>query len=81
MSFKLSQHAQEVIVHREIREEWIWRTLNDFGLRVEVSETEVHYFLTIPENNHRCLKVVVNPVNGIVVTAYFDRNMRKRGCK
>ena len=27
------------------------------------------------------LKVVVNPINMIVVTAYFDRNMRKKGCR
>lgn len=81
MVFKLSHHAQEVIEHRGIEEEWVWRTLENYNVKIVVSESEVHYFLTIPENGHRCLKVVANHISEVVVTAYFDRNMRKKGCK
>ena len=28
-----------------------------------------------------CLKIVLNPISMIVITAYFDRNVRKKGCK
>ena len=30
---------------------------------------------------NRCLKVVVNPVKRLEITVYFDRQMRKKGCK
>jgi len=46
-----------------------------------VCDVEVHYFKTIEENLHRCLKVVINPVSMKIITVYFDRNMRKKGCK
>jgi len=27
------------------------------------------------------IKVVVNPIKHLIVTAYFDRKMKKKGCK
>jgi len=66
---------------RGILEEWVISTIDDPSGRVIVSEEEVHYFSTIRKNEERCLKVVVNPVKYLVVTAYFDRKMRKKGCR
>ena len=81
MKFKLSIHAQDVMTARGILEEWVVSTIDDPSGRVIVSDEEVHYFSTIHRNEERCLKVVVNPVKYLVVTAYFDRKMRKKGCR
>jgi len=50
-------------------------------LKIEKSSTELNLFSIIEENENMCLKVVINPISMIVVTVYFDRNMRKKGCK
>lgn len=81
MQFELSIHAKDVMTIRNILEEWVISTINDPSVKVIVNEQEVHYFSTISENEKRCLKVVVNPGRSLVITAYFDRNMRKRGCR
>jgi len=47
----------------------------------EDSQTYQHYFSTIHEHGDRCLKVVVNPANYLIVTTYFDRKKQKKGCK
>jgi hypothetical protein len=50
-------------------------------LKIIKAPNEVNLFSSIKENESRCLKIVVNPISMIVVTAYFDRNMKKKGCK
>jgi hypothetical protein len=77
----LSQHAKDVIQNRVIKEQWINETIKNPSLVTEVSENEIHYYKTIIDNDNRCLKVVINPIKKLVVTTYFDRGMRKRGCK
>jgi len=81
MEYKLSQHAKTVMVARSIKKEWIERTIKNPSLTVEKSSNEINFFSTIEENENRCLKVVINPITMIIVTLYFDRNMRKKGCK
>jgi hypothetical protein len=76
-----SQHALDVIKSRKIKESWIESTTENPSLKTVKAPNEVNLFSTIKENENRCLKVVVNPISMIVVTAYFDRNMRKKGCK
>ena len=70
MNYKLSKHAIDVMSSRNVKIEWV-----EFVLEL------AHYFSTIKDNEDRCLKVVLNPSTWIVITAYFDRNMRKKGCK
>ena len=66
---------------RKILLKWLDATL-EHPARIDiVSVNETHYFKTIEENDGRCLKVVFNPVTATVITVYFDRTMRKRGCK
>ena len=77
----LSEHAKEVIKVRDIKKEWLERTLEFPSLIVNVAENETHYFASITEKENRCLKVVINPLTRKVITVYFDRNMRKRGCR
>ncbi len=69
------------MANREILKSWVFDTLKTSSLKVSISDVEEHYFKQIYKVNFRCLKVVYNPKNKRVVTVYFDRNMRKRGCK
>ncbi len=67
--------------HRGIKKEWILDTVQNHSVRQNISDVEEHYFKQIEEAENRCLKVVFNPTNLKIVTIYFDRNMRKKGCK
>ncbi len=81
MKFKLSNHTKEVMVSRNILEGWVRSTIENPSAQVKIDEKEIHYFGTIHEHGNRCLKVVVNPINNLVVTTYFDRKKKKEGCR
>lgn len=81
MEFRFSKHAIDVMHNRKIKREWVEIALQKPSLIHEIACNEFHYFALINENEKRCLKVVFNPVSQIVVTVYFDRNMRKKGCR
>ncbi len=81
MNYKLSKHAVDVLNSRNIEIDWIDYVLNNPSAKVIKKSNEVNYFALIIENENRCLKVVLNPISMIVVTAYFDRDMRKKGCR
>ena len=81
MVWSLSKHAKEVMHRRDIRETWVYRVIDNPSVNIRVSDRERHYYGAIRERGNRCLKVVVNPLKGLIVTAYFDRGMRKKGCK
>ena len=81
MKFKLSVHAKEVMLTRNISRDWVSDALSNPSGKLEISEHETHYFFTIREYGNRCLKVVINPIKLLVITAYFDRKAHKRGCK
>ena len=81
MKYTLSLHARDAISFRDISEEWINAVLEEPSGVEHISNSEVHYFKTIADNENRCLKVIVNPEKRVVITAFFDRKMRKRGCK
>ncbi len=66
---------------RDISKRWVFDTLKSFSLKVSISDVEEYYFKQVDEADFRCLKVVYNPKFMRVVTVYFDRGMRKRGCK
>lgn len=76
-----SQHALDVMKKREISKKWVFDTLQSPFLKVPISNIETHYYKQIDEAGFRCLKVVLNPKERRVITTYFDRNMRKKGCK
>lgn len=81
MKYHLSKHAQEVMEKRGVQLVWIETTLLHPTLVASMSDNEVHYYSLIRENENRCLKVVCNPLKELIVTVYFDRNMRKKGCQ
>ena len=80
MEWRLSQHARDVIIQRGIAEKWIDDVLQNPTVQHTIGPDEIHLFGIVEEAEGRCLKVVVNPGKGLIVTVYFDRNMRKRGC-
>ncbi len=81
MKFILSAHAEAVMSKRNIPKDWIFRTIAESSVIIEINNNETHYFLNISEYENRCLKVVINPIKLLVVTAYFDRKAQKKGCK
>jgi len=81
MNYTLSKHALDVIENRGIFLEWIAYTINHPTRKDDISPIESHFFSTITQNDNRCLKVVINMITLVVITVYFDRGMRKRGCK
>ena len=81
MKYKLSKHAVDVLTARDIKEDWIVHTLQNPSLKIVKAPNEVQLFSSIEAYEMRCLKVVLNPISMVVITVYFDRNMRKKGCK
>lgn len=81
MKYEFTQHAQDVISSRGIKIEWVQSAIELPSCHRVIDAVEEHFFKSIDEASNRCLKVVVNPVNLKIVTVYFDRNMRKKGCK
>ena len=81
MKFKLSVHAKDVMKNRNITEDWVYAILNNPSVTMDIAKDEVHLYGIIDEYNNRCLKVVINPLKNLVITTYFDRKMKKKGCK
>ena len=79
MKLKLSVHAKDVMANRQIDEVWIYRIIANPSRTIVIEENEVHLYGTIDEYNERCLKVVINPLNSVIITTYFDRRMKKKG--
>jgi len=76
-----SKHLIEKMEQREIKREWILDTINNPDKVEKIEEDEVHYFKLIAEFFNKCLKVVFNSLNKVIVTAHFDRNKTKKGLK
>ena len=74
-------HAIDVMTNRGIESRWIDFVLENPSLVLNISIIEAHYFSSILDSDNRCLKVVINPTTQVVITAYFDRKARKKGCK
>jgi hypothetical protein len=74
--FELSKHAKDMLKERNLREEWVWRTLQTPSRkRRHASDGNVHYTKAIKERDGRVLHVIVNhdthPYR--IVTVFFDR--------
>jgi len=81
MEWNFSLHAKEVMKNRQIDREWVLTTIENPSIVKRLKEDESHYYRAIEVSANRCLKVVVNPQTQTVVTTFFDRKMRKKGCK
>ena len=79
--YQYSKHLDEKIVKGDVKKEHVSETLENPDKIVNVKDNETHFFKKIISFGNRCFKVVINPLKKLVVTAYFDRNMTKNGCK
>lgn len=79
MELELSDHAVVRIAERKIPVEWMERAVDGPELRViDPIDPDIElFFLRIPEQGNRVLRVVVNTrvVPWRVVSVYFDRTM------
>jgi len=81
MKFKFSVHAKDVMENRNIVEEWVNAIVESPAVTIEIADNEVHLYGIVDAYGGRCLKVVINPLKHLIITTYFDRKMKKRGCK
>ena len=58
--FELSTHAQQMLIERNILEEWVWRTINTPKRKRKGDDDNMHYTKPIKERDGRVLHVVVN---------------------
>jgi len=77
--FEFSSHAKEMLVEREILEEWVWRAIETPGAKTAGADGNVHYTKAIRERGGRVLHVIVNPSASPhrIVTVFFDRRLRR----
>ena len=80
---EFSIHAKDMLGERNIREDWIWRTIDTPDRKLTGKDGNMHYTKAIKEREGRILRVVVNPnvqPNRIVI-AFFDRRLGSRKTK
>jgi hypothetical protein len=82
MPYELTEHARIAITERRIRMDWIQRVVENPEL-LEPDEDDAqleHRLGKIFENDNRVLRVIIDPdARPIrIITAYFDRAMRKK---
>lgn len=82
MKVEFSKHAIAMLIERNIREEWIWRTIDNFDNKETGPDDNIHYLKVTDENEGRILRVVVN--SNIephrIVTVFFDRRLQRKRC-
>ncbi len=74
-----SSHFATVLRERTIRREWVDDALAAPDRVENHADKTIHYLKRISENENRWLRVVVNEiaVPPVLVTAFFDRRLRK----
>lgn len=79
MEIILSGHTRDMLKERNILEEWVRLTFNEYDWQYTGEDNNVHYFKSIPEHGGRVLHVVINPHVSPkkVVTVFFDRKARR----
>lgn len=81
--FVMSNHAIDVLIERDIPEQWVWDTITEPENIWKGPDNNTHYTRRFPERGDRVLHVVVNEnINPQrVVTAFFDRRLKKAGAR
>jgi hypothetical protein len=75
IDIELSAHTREMLVERNISEDWMWRAINAPDKVEPGVDNNTHCIKSISEHGGRFLRVVVNPhvYPNRVVTVFFDR--------
>ena len=74
------RHAREMLVERNIAEEWVFRSIRDSDYDETGADGNLHYIKAIPEHGGRFLRVVVNPdvSPNRILTVFFDRRLGRK---
>ena len=76
----LSSHARDMLIEREIDDEWVLRVMREPDLVFLGDDGHPHFAKAITERDGRALHVVVNqdvrPMR--IVTRFFYRRLRKQ---
>ncbi|MBI5564162.1 MAG: DUF4258 domain-containing protein [Chloroflexi bacterium] len=75
--FELSKHTRDMLIEREIPEEWLWRVIENPDKRRRGSDGNLHFTKRIREREGWVLRVVVNSdvLPNRIVTVFFDRRL------
>jgi hypothetical protein len=75
--FELSKHTKDMLIEREIHEEWVWRAIENPDKRRRGPDGNLHFTKRIRERDGRVLRVVVNSdvSPNRIVTVFFDRRL------
>ena len=75
-----TRHAREMLLERNITEEWVFRTIRDSEYHETGDDGNMHYSKAIPEHGGRLLRVVVNPnvSPNRILTVFFDRRLGRK---
>jgi hypothetical protein len=75
---KKTSHFRQMLMERNIREDWVERTLSNPDRVEEHEDGTKHFLKEIPEFGHRWLRIVVSVAiePEQAVTAFFDRRLR-----
>jgi hypothetical protein len=76
--FIFSKHLIVRMAQRGITKSWIIETVEHPDSVTQIADDEVHCYKKDAGFNNKWLKVVVNPENKTIVTAYFDRAMARK---
>ena len=75
-----TRHAREMLLERNITEEWVFRAIQDSDYYETGDDGNKHYVKAIPEHGGRQLRVVVNPnvSPNRILTVFFDRRLGRK---
>jgi hypothetical protein len=78
--FEYSKHTIDMILEREIQENWTSDTITTPDYTEFVSDIELHYIKQIKEFGNRYLRVIVNPYSQPkhIITIFFDRSIKRQ---
>jgi hypothetical protein len=81
MEFDYSKHVQNMLLEREIPEDWIRMSVESPDMRLMEDDGTVHYIKSIVEYDGQFLRMVVNPEQTPmrIVTFFFDRGLGRNG--
>jgi len=77
--FEFSNHARDMLVERNVPEDWIWRVLKDPDKKDLGKDGNTHYTKAVKERGGRILHIVVNQnvQPNRIVTLFFDRRLTR----
>ena len=79
VEYEFSEHAHEMLKERNIKNEWVDKTIGEADDKESKDDGTLHYLKAIQEFEGRILGVIINPdVEPLrIVTLFYDRRQRR----